>query len=161
MSAIDKYGKKYTLGELFKRQEAGRTLPALKVFDPDTDSWTTQVPDKIIKHPFNPEKPMLKIRTTDESTPIEVTGNHYLWARRDEKEFWIRAENLVEGDILRTGNNTWDTVAKIEGEILEQTSHSKTSYDNVYNISFGGSKVHNYAISSDGDQWLVAHNWVK
>lgn len=85
---------------------------------------------------------------------LKVTGNHRLLAERGGELIWVRAGELLDGDLL----------VGPEGELMlydaEETKTEKGAFD-VYNFSFSSKEtgmVPTYLVSEDGENWIVAHN---
>lgn len=177
------------MGELYEKYMAGSTLPALAVYNPETNAVDYSAPTHVSKFFVRPSASDVQLIQYEGASgtvaePLEVTPNHYLWTRRSGEEYWMPAGYVKAGDEVLTGiggEKVWDRVVSSEpvadDRELDQwqlLNGSVTSFSfgdtarraangalDVYNIGMGSARSPNYLVSSNGKDWLVAHNNIK
>lgn len=79
---------------------------------------------RVMKTTISDTKELYTIYSKGIIEPIKVTGNHPIWALRDNQELWVNVENLREDDLIGTPINTkniplaWDLDIPITPELL-------------------------------------------
>lgn len=174
-----------TFASIYQRYRQGEALPPVAVYDADSQTPDYQTPARITRTFLTKDSEMQMISFAGDlgmvANPLEVTPNHNLWARRHGEEFWMPARNLVIGDELLTdqaGEKQWVSVTGNSIVSNEQdldfwkswhagkpsvdfdaiASRPATGALDVYNIVFEDGSTHNFAVSSTGTEWFVAHN---
>jgi len=142
-----------TLGELHARYMAGEALPQVTVYNPTTGETEYQSPASILQT-YIADTPT----TLESLNGLTVTSNHNLWVRRNGEEYWMPAGYVAKGDELKTGTG-------VDAMWIPFTDRNPTyphrfleAGMDVYNIGFAGGQAHNFLVSPDGTNWLIAHN---
>ncbi|MBI4125135.1 MAG: hypothetical protein HY609_04760 [Deltaproteobacteria bacterium] len=178
-------GTSLSMEELYRRYDKGEALPKVAVYNPDTRRVVYQTPTRISRQSWpNPTVHLIAYENrSDRKTTgyLEVTGNHYLWARRFGEEFWIPAEDIGARDEFLAGapgREAW--VGVTENFPTSEARNNSGLYNwlqahpdfkvpsfsmegalYVYDISFAGQEkaYHNFAVRAVGSEaWVVAHN---
>lgn len=165
-------GNRITFDELYDVYRSGAELPYVRVWNPEENRWTYQQPERVLRHLLPYSAKIQSIQTSNGQ--LKVTPNHFLWARRGEDEFWLRAGEIKEGDYLLTnaegnGEKVWREVERNitmdkHGYLMAMGRANETTLE-VFNLTFGkGIGLYfNYAVCGDypGSECAVAHNGMK
>lgn len=188
-------GSKLNAATLFQKYQRGESLPSLAVLNPESGKVVYQEPWRVTKRFVDPDlqQGIQLVSYADAngrpvSKPLELTPNHFVWAMREGREYWIRAQEIGSGMkllLLRDGKKVW---GEVTGNSLVQTDQEITVWKSqhqslqgpsfsfaeiakrpangaldVYDIAFAPTEgqVHALAIASDEKDWVVAHNGIK
>ncbi len=134
----------------------GKPLPFVASYDEQTGEVIYQQPVNLIDHGFVDTKltTLSLIADDGEMTELTVTPNHKLLVDRNGSEVWVPVGELTDND----------NVIGPDGEQLYvnwEGSEEILTNEALFNLTFAAAKTGmepTYLVSSDGDNWVVAHN---